>query len=114
MLKSKDNQREEIRVNMRGGEGQVTLRHLLEKEDMAGKCRLCATFTVEPGCGIGWHTHNPDAEIYYVIKGELSMNDNGNEIIVHAGDALFTAPGEGHSAINKSSEPVELLGIVIE
>lgn len=114
MLKRKEDQRDEVRVNMRGGAGQVTLRHLLEKEDMSGKCRLCAVFTVEPGCEIGWHTHQPDAEIYYVLKGEMSMNDNGEEVIVRAGDALFTADGAGHSAVNKSNETAELLGVVIE
>ena len=66
------------------------------------------------GVSIGEHPHNPDAEIYYCLKGELTVSDNGTEKVMHAGDIMFIGGGQTHWAKNLSNEPVEMLAIVIK
>ncbi|MEI7430797.1 MAG: hypothetical protein WCL27_10100 [Betaproteobacteria bacterium] len=43
--------------NMRGGQGTVSVKHLLNPDKMLGKGRLFAQNTVPPGASIGVHWH---------------------------------------------------------
>ena len=80
---------------------------------MLGRARLCSVITVEPGCSIGAHAHDPDFEIYYVLEGELKMDDNGTERVLRAGDAMLTKNGESHDVENRTNKAARLLAIVI-
>ena len=48
--------------NMRGGQGTVAVKHLLNPDEMLGKGRLFAQNTVPPGASIGLHRHQGDSE----------------------------------------------------
>ncbi len=113
MVKYCKDMRTEIKKEVRGGQGQFETRHLLEPAETLDKCSLCSRMTLLPGVSIGEHPHSPDAEIYYCLSGELTVNDNGVDRVLHAGDIMFTGGGQFHSAANRSSEPVEMLAIVI-
>lgn len=114
MIVKKETMRSETRTQMRGGNGNILLTHLLEKDAMLGKARLCAKITVEPGCSIGTHPHGPDAEIYILVSGTLSVNDNGKESVLNAGDVMFTGNGESHSVENKGKETAVMYAVVLE
>jgi quercetin dioxygenase-like cupin family protein len=103
----------EIRQAMRGGPGQIEVAQLFSTEESNGKLRLCARLTVQPGCGIGEHAHAPDAELVYILSGELTVNDNGTTRVLHAGDATFTGDGAVHSLVNRSNAPVQILAVVM-
>ena len=105
--------RREIRGAMRGGSGEIQLEHLFEKEETLGKLNLCARLTILPGCSIGLHPHGPDAEFVYVLSGEVTVDDNGVQRLLHAGDCTFTGGGAVHSVANNGSQPAQILGIVI-
>ena len=49
-----------------------------------------------------WHSH--EDEFVYVLEGELTLIEDGGEIVLHAGDcaAFAKASGNGHHLINKS------------
>ena len=113
MVKYSKDMRIEIKKELRGGQGEFQTQHLLERAETLDKCNLCSRMTLLPGVSIGEHPHSPDAEIYYCLSGELTVNDNGVEKVLHAGDIMFTGDGQTHSAVNRSSEPVEMLAIVI-
>ena len=106
--------RKEIRSGMRGGNGDVTLIHMLEKEEMAGKARLAARMLIPVGGSIGKHVHDPDAEIYMIVSGFAEVDDNGTIQNLGAGDIVFTGSGEFHSVSNTGKEILEIIGIVIE
>lgn len=114
MVKTPEMMRTEIKCDLRGGSGEIPTLHLLEADETMGKCNLCSHMTLQPGVSIGEHPHNPDAEIYYCLKGELTVSDNGAEKVMHAGDIMFTGGGQTHWAKNLSNEPVEMLAIVIK
>ena len=114
MVRSNKDVRHEVREQMRGGLGAVTVTHVLEQPEMQDKCKLCAILTVEPGCTIGLHVHNPDAEIFYMLEGTLVMTDNGKEVELTVGDTMYTAPGESHSVENRSDKTAKIFAVVIE
>lgn len=113
MVKGKEGQRQETRSRMRDGKGDIKLNHILEKEEMLGKARLFARITVEPGCSIGEHPHGPDAEIYYILSGEVVVSDNGVEKTMTEGGVMITGNGESHNVENRTAQPAELLAIVM-
>ena len=95
------------------GSGHVILKHLLEEDQLNGKCRLYAEVTLERGCSLGFHTHHGESETYYIISGKGEYNDNGKFRAVTAGDVTFTPDGCGHGLVNTGSEPLVFMALII-
>jgi mannose-6-phosphate isomerase-like protein (cupin superfamily) len=113
MIKTPERMTREIKVQMRGGEGQVELLHLLEPADLTGKCRLVALLTLEQGCSIGNHVHGEEEEIYYIQSGEGVFTENGQETILKAGDVSLTGNGGSHGIRNDRPEPLVILAVIL-
>jgi len=97
-----------------GGEGEIVLHHRLTGEETLGKCRLCAELYIEPHQSVGEHPHEIEAEIYYMLSGELvSIDEDKTEKPFRKGDIMFTGGGAKHSVRNDSNETAVLLAIVI-
>ena len=104
----------EYREHMRDGDGTVQLTHFITGPDeLCGKGRLFSKITLNPGCGIGYHIHEHETEFYYILKGEAVFNDNGTEVLFHAGDVGVTGNGAGHGIENRSNEPVEMIALIV-
>ena len=100
------------REAMRGGAGSVIFRDIATPEEMFYKARLFTKITLKPGCGIGYHEHHGECEIYLITKGTAVYNDNGVETIVSAGDVTITLDGQGHAAENRGTEDVEIIALI--
>jgi uncharacterized cupin superfamily protein len=100
-------------TNAFGGSGLIHIKDLTDREGLYGHGRLFTHTVVDPGCSIGYHTHEHETEFYYIIKGEAVFNDNGKEVILHAGDIGATSNGEGHGLENRSDAPVELIALIV-
>jgi len=112
MISKKGEYREELRP-VADGKGNILFRHRFEREDMHGFYRLCAELTVLPGDSLGKHPHIDDAEIYYMLEGELvSINGDGSEEPFLPGDVMMTGGGAVHSLRNDSSSSATFLAIV--
>ena len=105
--------KKEYRENMRGGDGTVELTSFASSEELYNKGRLFANITLKPGCSIGYHVHEKDSELFYLMKGEALYNDNGVECTVSAGDVMLCPAGAGHAIANKSEETVELCAVIV-
>jgi len=114
MINTANKMRKEVRSEMRGGTGEITLTHLVEGADMLGKARIAARLSIPPGSTIGEHPHGPDAEIYIIEKGVAIVTDNGARHEMKAGDAMFIGGGDTHSLANGGDGILEVLAIVIE
>ena len=97
-------------LTLRGGDGQVIVRDFLSFGEYDGKARLLATLTLEPGCSIGKHIHENEEEIFYIIEGTATYDDNGKTEILHAGDSCICKNGQSHSIANR--EPSGTLRVV--
>ena len=99
----------EYREHMRDGDGTVELKSLIAgPEELNGKGRLFSVIKLNPGCSIGYHIHDKDAELFYIVKGTAEYNDNGEIVTVSAGDVTICPTGTGHGIANRTEEPVEL------
>lgn len=103
----------ELREHMRDGEGTVEILNLATPEELNDKGRLFAKITLHPGCSIGYHVHEKDSEIFYMIKGDASYSDNGETKIISAGDVTVCPAGTGHSIANHSGDDVELIAVIV-
>lgn len=98
-------------VGMKGGPGKVRFSHW--PEELPAHVRVVSLITLVDGDGIGYHVHDRETEIYYMIEGKLIFNDNGNTVIAKKGDAMFTGSGEGHMVLNRSGEKATFLAVIV-
>ncbi|MCQ2492714.1 MAG: cupin domain-containing protein [Lachnospiraceae bacterium] len=103
----------ELREHMRDGDGTVQITHFSTAEELNEKGRLFGKITLNPGCGIGFHVHETDSELFYIIKGTAEYDDNGTKVTVSAGDVTVCPAGTGHSITNKTDEVVELVAVIV-
>lgn len=100
--------------HMKDGNGVIKFTHILNNPDeMLGKGRLFAQLTVDPGCSIGQHTHEGDAEIFYVLSGEATTQENGQDVTLYAGDMAVCNDGESHFLANRTNEPLKLIALIL-
>jgi len=96
------------------GAGELKAIKILESiDEMSGKGRLFNHCFLEPGCEIGWHVHNGDGEVYYILSGTGTYSDNGTLIPVSGGDVTMVYSGEGHSLLNSGSETLEFIALIL-
>ena len=103
----------EYRENMRGGNGTIEITNFATPEELNNKGRLFANITLKPGCGIGYHVHEADSELFYLMKGEVLYNDNGVECTLSAGDVMLCPAGTGHSVTNNGEIDAELCAVIV-
>ena len=105
--------RVEIREKARDGKGNAAIHHLLEKEQIAPHSRLLCKAVIEPGNSIGIHTHKDEGEFFYILSGVAKITDDGEEVLLHPGDTLFTPSGSSHSIEATGDETLEYLAIIL-
>jgi len=112
MVRSKKEMNTELREHMRGGEGIVSITHLVEKEQLHN-CRLMSSIEIPIGASIGQHTHENETEYYIIMEGEGKVLEADGEKTVGSGDVVVTGHGESHSIRNAGSTPLFMVAIII-
>jgi len=105
--------RSEVREKARGGEGQITLLHFLEKEHLAPHSRLLCKMVMEPGNSMGFHTHQDEGEFFYFLSGVAKIFDGEQELLFYPGDTCYTPSGSSHSIEADGEETLEYLALVL-
>jgi mannose-6-phosphate isomerase-like protein (cupin superfamily) len=95
-----------------GGEGSVALIHLVDCKNEKN-IRLLAELSLDPGSSIGKHSHEAETEYYIILSGSGTVDDNGKETQVKAGDAIITGNGAFHSIANTGSVPLVFHAIIV-
>lgn len=67
---------------------------------------------LEPGCSIGYHTHETSSEIIYVLSGTGVVKVEDGEEPVKAGECHYCPKGHAHSLINNSDGLLEFFAVV--
>jgi len=102
------------RENHLGGKGKLEIRHILNSNaELYDKGRTFCHTVLEPGASIGYHEHHGEFETYYILSGTAKFSDNGEEVILHAGDVAYTPDGEGHGIENIGDSPLELIALIV-
>ena len=99
---------------MRGGDGTVQITNFINSsEELNDKGRLYSHMTLTPGTGIGYHVHETDSELFYILKGKAEYSDNGTIVELVPGDVAICPAGTGHSIANKGEETLELVALIL-
>lgn len=64
---------------------------------------LIMEMIVSPGQGAPEHAHAVDAEAFYILNGELVVEQNGATSTLRRGDMCFLPPGQFHAFRNESA-----------
>ena len=95
-------------INSQNG-NSFTVKNIIPQE-MTDKCS--ANFVeVEPGnFAYGYHYHEENEEIFYIISGEASVKTENGDIILKEGDAIcFPANKSGSHVISNPSKTQKLV-----
>lgn len=112
MIIKKKQMKKDIRSQMRGGNGDIEITHLVNKEDLKHS-RLLGYITIPVNGSIGDHEHLDETEYYIVLKGIGIVVDDNIEKEVESGDVVVTGGGATHSIRNTGNIPLEMIAIII-
>lgn len=113
MFFMKDEQQHEIKSNLKGGFGDLDFKHIVPPAMLYGAGNFYAEVTFKPGQSIGTHDHVDNFEIYYVLEGEATVVDDGEERVLKPGDSAICANGGVHSIANKSDKDLVIIAIIL-
>lgn len=114
MIKRSREQESEVRENMRGGLGKITITHYFKKDEIKAACRLCAKLVVPPEAGIGLHEHNNEDEVFIIQQGTGIIIDNDEEVVVEAGDSILTGGGGTHALKNTGKQDLIVTAFIMK
>ena len=66
-----------------------------------------------PGDAVGRHQHVGDMEVYHILKGQCRYDDNGTEVMLHAGDTAVCPDGEWHAVYNDGPDDMEMVCLIL-
>ncbi|MBB5143525.1 cupin domain-containing protein [Desulfovibrio intestinalis] len=98
---------------MFGGPGAAKFTKIVNEDGLADKGRLFSHVHLKPGCAVGSHKHSGEMEIYYVLKGQGTYNDNGTDMQVKAGDVTVCNDGEVHGILNSGTDDMEMIALIL-
>ncbi|MBN2545642.1 MAG: cupin domain-containing protein [Spirochaetes bacterium] len=111
LIKHKD-MIKEIKKEMRGGQGEITITHIAMKDTLV-HARLMAYINIPVGASIGNHQHVKEIEYYVIIKGTGIVTEDGVEMTVKEKDVVLTGGGSTHSIRNEGKEELEMIAVII-
>ncbi|MCR5654860.1 MAG: cupin domain-containing protein [Lachnospiraceae bacterium] len=113
MIRRKDEIRIRPVMNAQGGEGEVVFYDWLLPEEAPGHGRVFSKLVIPPGASIGYHSHEGEFEAFYVLSGEATVNDNGNEVVLKEGDMHICKDGNGHGTKNKTDKDLVMMALIM-
>tara|TARA_R110002051_G_scaffold54532_1_gene101958 strand:- start:132 stop:575 length:444 start_codon:yes stop_codon:yes gene_type:complete len=73
---------------------------------------LIIEVTAPPGLGAPPHLHDEDAEAFYILSGELTVETQGKTVTLRPGDMCALPAGVEHAFRNASHEEVRFLAVI--
>jgi quercetin dioxygenase-like cupin family protein len=70
-------------------------------------------FILKPGTYVGYHRHEGNMEIHYILSGKAEYFQDGKREVLEAGDAMLVKSGESHAVRNIGDEDLHGLGFFV-
>ncbi len=100
---------EQVQPNFKGGEKACRV-----KAHVDGQNRIMRN-VLEPGASIGYHSHERNSEVIYILSGQGHiLFDNDIEEDVAAGQVFYCPMGHSHNLVNDGICDLEFIAIVGE
>lgn len=113
MIRKSHEMEKEVRERMRDGTGTVEVLHVFRSRELKGHTRLFARLRLPSGSSIGFHRHEGEEEVFYILSGAGQVSEGGVLTAVAPGDAVLTGDGGGHSIANPGPEPLEFMAVIL-
>ena len=62
-----------------------------------------------PGASETRHHHHRARQFFFVLEGELTIEIEHHDFVLHAGEGIEIAPGQQHQAMNRSAEALRII-----
>ena len=98
-----------IEKNCHNGEGSIVFREIFKKDNFKSSIQFLHETEILPNSTIGYHKHEGNEEIYYIISGKGLMMVDNYEKEVGPGDAIITQSGSSHGLKNTGSTNLKIL-----
>jgi mannose-6-phosphate isomerase-like protein (cupin superfamily) len=102
----------QVRDQMKGGKGSVTVRHMVECDDQPN-VRFLGEMTIPQGASIGDHEHGDETEYYLITDGIGMVLDGGEDQRVGRGDVIVTGGGQSHRIRNLGGTPLKITALIV-
>ena len=99
---------EEKKMNFKGGNGELDTRDYIDAKNKIMMSRL------QPGANTGYHKHEMNSEIVYIISGKGHFMFDDTEEKFHTGDVHYCPMGHSHAMYNDGEEDLIYFAIVPE
>lgn len=100
--------------NPRNGRGFLSGCYITDKEIFNG-VTMIAEMELEPNSEIGYHKHQGDGELYYILDGEGVFVEKEQTTNVYNGDYCIIFDGESHGLKNTSKQrKLKFLAVVFK
>jgi mannose-6-phosphate isomerase-like protein (cupin superfamily) len=99
-----------------GGKGTLKYRRALGPEVFRTNWGYVDHVSIPPGATLGYHRHDLQEEIHYVISGKGRVTLNGETVEISPGDCVPVRLREAHGFENNAEQDLELMviGIALE
>lgn len=94
--------------------GKLFKNLILTKDEMGGRLKAFNKIELPVGSMITDHAHVDDAEIYYILEGEVTVTDNEKVEVLKAGDVMFTGDGNHHSIKNTGNATAWFMAVIMD
>ena len=81
--------------------------------ELKGKTRLFARLRLLPGASIGYHVHEGEEEIFYILSGSAEVTDGETAAPDRTRRRGCHRRRGGHSIACAGSSPLELLAVIL-
>ena len=98
----------------RGGKGIIINNRYLDSHELDNNLQGFYVNELEPSGEIGYHMHEGEEEIYYILEGNGIILDNGKKVPIEKGDVIYTKCGESHGMINTGNKPLKFIGFIVK
>ncbi len=92
----------------------MTIKKLLNEQQMDNKIRLYAEVTIHPHEELAVHEHHGETETYYILSGEGVYVDNGKKRPATPGCVFFCEDGGSHGISCPGDEPLVFMALIIK
>jgi len=98
---------------MRGGDGVIIQKLLLDDKDKNKHIKLYALMTIKENCSIGEHQHIKETEYYYILSGKGEVLEKDGVRAVKPGDLVITGDQESHAIRNTGKEDLVFTALIV-
>lgn len=111
MITQFDKLEKEKIIGLKGGVG-IAYKEVLPITD--NNIKMFARITLTKNASIGFHKHDTDYEIVYILSGNPTVKlEDGSLIVLHPNDIHYCKNQESHSIMNLTDDDVSFIGIVV-